>query len=339
MNSHGEQDRPSTAPATTSRLRRWWTSAVTDTDTGTAVGDETISGNARTLESATGSDSGSRTTRWRTFGGIAAPVWIALAAVLAILIAVAAAAVVASNQRPTYEAEALVVASELGIRVESFPGTASAIFEGGPVAELTAATAGTGIDPDDLIPEIVMVSPIENTAVVAITALHTDPVLAQTYANAAAEALVEELNRIGPGLGVFVVHSPARIPEAPISDSFLERALVGVLAAVVFLVGLVALLAVISARRRRKLDASDRARSEATRTVVGIGPVFEERLDALGIHSLSDLTAADPEWLADAMEINPERATNWIGQAELLLRDPAALPDHPMIDADDVSGR
>jgi len=339
MNSHEEQDTPSTAASATSLLREWWTSTVRGTDTDTAAEEEAPSENASVLESQTIDDSGSKTTRWRRFGGVAAPVWIALAAVLAVLIAVGAAAIVSANQQTMYKAEALAVASELEIRVESFPGTATAIFEGGRVAGITATNAGTGINPDDLVPEIITVSPIENTAVIEIAALHSDPELAQIYANAAADALVEELNRIGPGLGVFVVHSPARLPDAPVPSPFLEGALVGILAALVFVVGLVVLLTVISAWRRGQSDASDAASEDTTSMVIGIGPVFEERLSSLGVHSLADLTAVDPAWLAEAMDINPERATNWIDQAETLVRDPAAFSDRAMSEADHVSRR
>jgi capsular polysaccharide biosynthesis protein len=338
MNAHKDQDRPSAVPSTTSLLRGWWTNAVRNADGRAASRDKAPSRSDGTLESHTSGESGSKTTRWRTFGGVAAPAWMALAAILAVLIAVAAAAVVGVNQQTLYEAEALAVASELEIRVESFPGTVTAIFEGGPVAEITAANAGTGIDPDDLIPEIITVSPIENTGVVAINALHPDPELAQRYANAAADALVEELNRIGPGLGVFVVHSAARLPDGPVPEPFLQRALIGILVAVVFVVGLLALLAVISTWRRGRSGAANAVRGDRTSVVNGIGPVFEERLDTLGIHSLTDLTDADPEWLASVMDVHPKMTAGWVAQAESLVREHAGPPDSRMSETDDVSG-
>ena len=55
---------------------------------------------------------------------------------------------------PLYKTKALVVASELAIRVDGLPRTAVAIFNGGTVARLAANYAGTGISPDDLIPAI-----------------------------------------------------------------------------------------------------------------------------------------------------------------------------------------
>ena len=89
---------------------------------------------------------------------------------------------------PQYHAEALVVANELGIRVDAFPRTAVAIFNGGTVATLAAERAGTGISPDKLIPDIVTVEPVEGTGVVEIDAVHEDPDTAALYANVAGQA-------------------------------------------------------------------------------------------------------------------------------------------------------
>jgi len=144
---------------------------------------------------------------------------------------------------PQYKAKALVVASELAIRVDAFPRTAVAIFNGGTVARLTASYAGTGIAPEDLIPGIVDITPVENTSVVDIDAIHADPELAALYANAAGRALAEELNRVGPGLGSFALQIEASVPVDPLEVSRLPNVVFSVVAAFLLVAGLGALVA------------------------------------------------------------------------------------------------
>lgn len=50
-------------------------------------------------------------------------------------------------------------------------------------------------------------------------------------------------------------------------------------------------------------------------TVKGIGPVYAERLAAVGIEGLAGLADADPRTVADAAGIPADRAEEWIADA------------------------
>lgn len=190
--------------------------------------------------------------------------WRFLLLAVAIIAGVNVVAIAREPDEPLYHTEALVVASDLQIRVESFPRTAAAIFNAGTVAELTAARSGTGIDPDDLIPDIIDVQPVENTTVVEIDAYHPDPETAALYANLAGQALAEELNRIGPGLGSFVLQIEAQVPTDPEPVSRLPAMVLSVVAAVLATVGLAALLSVVkrSPGRVEKAESAPEKRKE-----------------------------------------------------------------------------
>lgn len=152
---------------------------------------------------------------------------------------------------PLYKTEALVVASELAIRVDGLPRTAVAIFNGGTVARLAANYAGTGISPDDLIPAIVNITPVENTPVLEIDAIHPDPELAALYANAAGRALAEELNRVGPGLGSFALQVEAPVKLIPLEVSRLPNIVFSIAAAALLVAGLVALVGFVQSSDRK----------------------------------------------------------------------------------------
>ncbi len=152
---------------------------------------------------------------------------------------------------PLYKTEALVVASELAIRVDGLPRTAVAIFNGGTVARLAANYAGTGISPDDLIPAIVNITPVENTPVLEIDAIHPDPELAALYANAAGRALAEELNRVGPGLGSFALQVEAPVKLIPLEVSRLPNIVFSIAAAALLVAGLAALVGFLQASGRK----------------------------------------------------------------------------------------
>lgn len=310
----------------------------------------------------------------------------------AIIIVVSTIGYFATSGEPYYEAEALVIATELEIRIESLPRTAVAIFNGGTVAVRAALLSGTGINPDDLIPAIVEVNPLENTGVIEIDARHPDPELAALYANSAGRALAEEMNLVGPGLGTFSLQIPAPVPEKPVEQSFLPIIAIGFVAAAVLVVGVAALAAMLaretgsaSAARPqaptvpprpapRPVVTSERAKPKAAspdsddhrskkkqsqpgeddltelkvdqiepflhhldriprpgplhplassaeqayalmESISGVGPVFGARLAALGITKVSELAAADPKWVADAVEVRREVVIDWIRQA------------------------
>lgn len=193
---------------------------------------------------------------------------------------------------PQYQTEALVVATELEIRIDSFPRTAVAIFNGGTVANLAAQRAGTGIDPRDLIPHIVMIEPVENTSVVEIDAIHPDPELAALYANAAGQALVDELNRIGPGLGTFALQVRAPVPLEPLSQSILPTILFSAVAAVLFVTGLAALATMTRPSLRPSL---------ADATVVANEPTLTKRIEQAASSDRRPVAAPASQWAAPEM--------------------------------------
>jgi hypothetical protein len=335
----------------------------------------------------------------------------------AIVVLVTTIGYITTSREPYYETEALVIATELEIRIESLPRTAVAIFNAGTVATKAAQLAGTGIDPDDLIPGIVQVNPLENTGVIEITAQHPDPELAALYANSAGAALAGEMNLVGPGLGTFSLQIPAPVPTETIEPSILPILAISLVAAAVLVVGVAALTAMLSKDRtlqqaveqkpaaaeqqptaepppapgataptiapvhvdkvwaelRQPIPKSESDGKAASRmepdgrttkkkqkpgeddlnelqvdelepfvhhldriprpapvhplassaeqayalmeSISGVGPVFGARLAALGITKVSELAAADPKWVADAVEVRREVVIDWIRQA------------------------
>jgi len=201
--------------------------------------------------------------------------WSFLALTAVIIYAINMVALILEPDGPQYHAEALVVATELELRVESFPRTAVAIFNGGTVASLAAERSGTGISPDVLIPEIVNVEPVENTAVLEIDAIHGDPELAALYANVVGQALAEELNRVGPGLGTFALQIEAVVPTAPLERSRIITIILSVVAAGLSTVGVAGLITFVS---------QSRSRTEAL--AVSVAPKKPDaRVDSIGAQS------------------------------------------------------
>ena len=119
-----------------------------------------------------------------------------------------------------YHAQALVVASQdMEGRIDTFTRTAVGIFSAGSVAELAAEYSDTNTLPADLIPGIVTISPVEDSAVLEVDAIHSNPELAARYANATSRALSEELNRLATLVGSSTAHVEAIVPIAPIPQS------------------------------------------------------------------------------------------------------------------------
>lgn len=116
---------------------------------------------------------------------------------------------------PSYEARALVVANELDIRAEQLPRLAETMFTGGNVADRAVDVGQLPWGPRDLIPEHAELEPLQDNILLIVIGRASDPQLAARTADVTAEALVEELNAVGPGLGSFSVQTAARVPEEP----------------------------------------------------------------------------------------------------------------------------
>lgn len=177
--------------------------------------------------------------------------WKFIGLFLAVIASLNVVALAREPDAPLYKTKALVVASELAIRVDGLPRTAVAIFNAGTVARLAASYAGTGISPDELIPAIVDITPVEGTTVLDIDAIHPDPELAALYANAAGRALAEEMNRIGPGLGSFALQVEAPVNVIPLEVSRLPNIIFSIVAAALLVAGLAALVAFLQASDRK----------------------------------------------------------------------------------------
>ena len=146
----------------------------------------------------------------------------------------------------SYQASALVIAKDLGIKIEELPKTAEAIFGAGPVAERAVELGDLPFQPRQLIPRHIALSPVEGTVFLKVVAVDADAVLASRMANSGAAALVEELARAGPGIGAFSVFEPAQTPLQPESARW-PALFMALAAGVVAAGGLVGLL--VSLRR------------------------------------------------------------------------------------------
>lgn len=171
--------------------------------------------------------------------------WVVLLA--AVLGGLLAARVPAVTGGGIYQAEAVVTARDLVIEPEQLPQTAGAIFSAGEVARTAVELAGVDIDPIDLIPDHVRLEPVENTVVLRVVAVDGEAETAAALANGAARGLVMELQRLGSGVGSFALHTPAVVPVEPTSGPPIPPAVIGVLAGLLFGMGVVGL--VLAVRR------------------------------------------------------------------------------------------
>lgn len=181
----------------------------------------------------------------RTYG------WMVLACALAL----AAAPLLLEQEEPSYQADALVVARQLGVPPEALPRLGQAVFDGDALEARVAADPTVGGDPTELVPERLSLVAAEDSIVLVVQGRDPDPVAAANLATLGASILADELNRGGAGVGVFALQAPASVPTEPL-DAPDHRLLmvVGALAGVVLGLGLVALVATL---RRPVITAAD----------------------------------------------------------------------------------
>ncbi len=185
-----------------------------------------------------------------------------------VLVLVPGALVLSVAAKPLiYQAEALVIATELNMSERELGRVAEAVFASGSVAESAVRRGALPFDPRDLVPLKVTAEPVGESRAVKVLATDADPELATRIANAAADALVEDLNQAGPGVGVFAVKSRAVVPDEPIEQTSVPEALaVGLVAAGALGLGLVGLLVVV----RRPLLGAFEASALAEAPVLAI---------------------------------------------------------------------
>lgn len=155
----------------------------------------------------------------------------------------------------TYRARASVVATDLDIDAEQLPRFSEAVFRTPEVLEGAIRIGDLPWEPDELRGNHAEIEPLADNVLIEVFGLARDPELAARTANAVAQSLAAELNRPGPGIGVFVQQSQAPPPDQPEPDTERVLGLAGGGAAALLLAAAVVSLAVV--RRRPLLEAGD----------------------------------------------------------------------------------
>jgi capsular polysaccharide biosynthesis protein len=193
----------------------------------------------------------------RLWWGVRRFIWI----FIAIVPITAGVALIAAHGAPSvnkqYKASALVIATNRNFSPELFARLADAVFTGGTVAEKAVEAGHLPIAPRDLIPTYASLEPVQDNIITRVVGTDTDPQVAAAIANAAASALVDELNKSGEGVGRFAVQDQARVPATPNSASARSGPVaVGIVAGVILGAGIIGL---ILALRRPVLGAGEAA--------------------------------------------------------------------------------
>ncbi|MDP8899833.1 MAG: hypothetical protein M3N33_01535 [Actinomycetota bacterium] len=174
--------------------------------------------------------------------------WVmGMATAFALAVAAAGSAAFAPREPGTaYQARALVVATTLEVRTDQLPRLATAVFRSTAVARAAVRRGALPYVAEDLVPDYADIEPVEDNVVVFVDGTAHEPALAARVANAAAEALVDELNDLGPGVGTFDIHQRAAAPTRPVSEPAIPLPLVAGMAAGPLLgLGLIVLLTVV----------------------------------------------------------------------------------------------
>ena len=191
---------------------------------------------------------------------------LVLTTLLTVTVAVAMAPT--DDESEEYEAASLVVAERLdGIRPEHLPRMATAIFAGNTVATETVRRAGLPLEPEQLVPHHARVEIVEDTVVVRVVGTASQAREAAAISTVAAEVLVEELNRLGPDVGVFFVQETASAPD--LATTQLGRPspmILGLLGGALLGLGLVSL----GVLWRRPVIHADEALSRVDAPLVGL---------------------------------------------------------------------
>lgn len=163
---------------------------------------------------------------------------------------------------PQYEAAALVYARQLNVNARALPRMAEDVFAEGTVEARVATELDLGGSSSPIVPERLSVVAAEDSIVLVVQGRDPDPGTAARLATVGADALVQELNRLGPGVGEFALQSEAVEPPVPVPQQTLPvRIALGGLAGAAIGLGLVAMIAAI-----RRPVVSSRDVEEATRT-------------------------------------------------------------------------
>lgn len=136
---------------------------------------------------------------------------VALAVVL--LTTAAGLAVVSALARSApYVATALVIASDVQIRPEQLPRFGESVFASGTVAADVTRDLDLQQDYRTLVPDVIEMDPVPESISFLVHGRADGPAQAARLADAAAVAFVNQLNKAGAGVGIFVLQDTARPP-------------------------------------------------------------------------------------------------------------------------------
>ena len=154
------------------------------------------------------------------------------------------------------EARALVLAQRLDMDLEALPRYGEAVFANGEVARAVASQFPDAGGEEDLIPERLYVLAEQDSLVLTVVGRDTDPQTAADIANVAAESYVQALNSAGPGVGLFILQSPAEPPSSGGENPFGMTVAIALGIAAGLALALAAVSVVLVARRP-VVDAAD----------------------------------------------------------------------------------
>lgn len=180
--------------------------------------------------------------------------WVLVVCVLGLA---AVGALYGAARTKTYEAQSLVVSLQLGtgVNTKALPQLGQSLFDSGAVAAQVASDPAVGGDPGLLIPGQLDMIAAQDSLVFTVVGRASDPTQAKRLADLGASAFVAELNRPGPGVGVFKVQTEARVPIDP-QDSIptVLLVLVGGLIGLILSIGVISLITTL---RRPVIEAAD----------------------------------------------------------------------------------
>lgn len=198
---------------------------------------------------------------------------------------------VPSDAADEYRASALVVANNVdGISAEHLPRMAETVFTGQNVSREAVESGGLPFTPEEFLEDHTEIETFDGTVVIRVNGLAEDPELAARTANAGAEALVTQLNEIGPDIAQFSVLENAQTPSEPVDEGLgLPMPLLGVLLGLVLAGGLLMLLLAV----RRPIMNPRQAQSLTQVPLIGSLRVsraghLDAPADAEGIAGLTD---------------------------------------------------
>ncbi len=118
---------------------------------------------------------------------------------------------------PQYESRALLIASRWELRIEGLSRMIETVLQTDDFRQQLQVTSPTAFADPGLFDDAVTLVPVQDTVAVWVEATADSAELAQIRANATADTLVVELNRLGTDIGLFTVQDRAPLPTTPVA--------------------------------------------------------------------------------------------------------------------------